>query len=271
MGEATTPLLDKFIAAVKADTGPATARTCRSIISGVMGLAVRYGAIAANPVREIERIEVVARNAPCALTQQERLAWLKQLRADETAVNRDASRPDLLHAGHGRSHRGGARGALVAGRSRPWPGRDHPHTVPSHRQRFDPQAHQSRAGERVLPLPASAVAILRQRFDAGARPDQTVLRDSIGGFRDPSNVRRSIREARGDQELARIAPHNFRKTTATILDEAALSARQVVDQLGHSRPAMTQDVHMNRRAASPLGAEALEQALRDPDEEENRG
>lgn len=87
----------------------------------------------------------------------------------------------------------------------------------------------------------------------------------------PSNVRRSIREARGDKELAWITSHNFRKTTATILDEAALSARQVAHQLGHSRPSMTQDVYMNRWAASPLGAEALEKALRDPDEEENRG
>ena len=44
-----------------------------------------------------------------------------------------------------------------------------------------------------------------------------------------------------------ITSHAFRKTAATILDEAALSARLVEDQLGHCRPSMTQDVYMGRR------------------------
>jgi integrase len=76
---------------------------------------------------------------------------------------------------------------------------------------------------------------------------------------------------RGRTEFGWITSHHFRKTTATILDEAALSARQVADQLGHTRPSMTQDVYMSRRVASSRAAEALEQALRDPDQEENRG
>jgi hypothetical protein len=36
LSEATTPLVDKVIAAIKTDTGAATAKTCRSVISGVM-------------------------------------------------------------------------------------------------------------------------------------------------------------------------------------------------------------------------------------------
>jgi len=43
-----------------------------------------------------------------------------------------------------------------------------------------------------------------------------------GGFRDPANVRRELREARGE-ELAWITPHTFRTTAATILDEAAVA------------------------------------------------
>ncbi|WP_228501809.1 site-specific integrase [Nocardioides agariphilus] len=39
--------------------------------------------------------------------------------------------------------------------------------------------------------------------------------------------------------------HAFRKTAATIVDEAALSARLIADQLGHIRPSMTQDVAGN--------------------------
>jgi len=76
-------------------------------------------------------------------------------------------------------------------------------------------------------------------------------------------VRRELREARGTDALAWITTHTFRKTAATILDEAALSARLVADQLGHSRPSMTQDVYLGRRAVDSQAALALEAALRD--------
>lgn len=49
LGEATTPLVDKVIASIKAKVSASTAKSCRSVVSGVMGLAVRYGAIVANP------------------------------------------------------------------------------------------------------------------------------------------------------------------------------------------------------------------------------
>lgn len=61
--------------------------------------------------------------------------------------------------------------------------------------------------------------------------------------------------------LAWITSHSFRKTTATILDEAGQSARQIADQLGHARPSMTQDVYMGRRAKNPGAAAALDSAL----------
>ena len=72
-----------------------------------------------------------------------------------------------------------------------------------------------------------------------------------------------LREARGTEALAWITSHTFRKIAATTLDEAALSARLVADQLGHSRPSMTQDVYMGRRAVDSQAALALEVALRD--------
>lgn len=122
---------------------------------------------------------------------------------------------------------------------------------------------KSRAGERTLPLSQSAVAVLRRRFMSGARHDQPLFPDTRGGFRDPANVRRELRDARGTETLAWITSHAFRKTAATILDEAALSARLVADQLGHARPSMTQDVYIGRRAVDAQAALALDAALRD--------
>jgi integrase len=64
--------------------------------------------------------------------------------------------------------------------------------------------------------------------------------------------------------MAWVTAHSFRKTLATILDEAGLSSRLVADQLGHARPSMTQDVYLGRKLVSPRVAEALEAVLGEP-------
>ncbi len=272
LGEATTPLVDKVVGAIKADVSPATAKSCRSVISGVMGLAVRYGAITHNPVREVERIESRPRREPRALTVAERVQLLHQLQADEKAGRRDL--PDLVFFMLATGVRIGEALAVL------WSQVDFEAgtvQITSTLIRVKGEGllrkgTKSRAGERTLPLPASAVALLRRRFMTGARLDQALFPDVLGGFRDPANVRRELREARGGEALAWITSHAFRKTAATILDDAALSARLVADQLGHSRPSLTQDVYMARRAVDSQAAVALEDALRDVlPGRENRG
>jgi integrase len=53
----------------------------------------------------------------------------------------------------------------------------------------------------------------------------------------------------------------FRRIAATLLDEAGLTARQIADLLGHSRPSMTQDVYMGRRSPGHGAADALGAAI----------
>lgn len=79
---------------------------------------------------------------------------------------------------------------------------------------------KSRDGERVLKLPFSAVAMLRRRFMVGVRLDEPVFPNMLGGFRDPSNTRRELRDARGDGLVAWVTSHSFRKTVATALDQS---------------------------------------------------
>jgi len=263
LGEATTPLVDKVIAAIKADISPATARSCRSVVSGVMGLAVRYGAIIHNPVREVERIEAKPKKAPRALTPEERGELLAQLQEDAKARRRDL--PDLVFFMLATGVRIGEALAVL------WSEVDFEvgtvqitsTLIRVKGEGLLRKGTKSSAGERTLPLPMSGLAVLRRRFMTGARLDQPVFPDLLGGFRDPANVRRELREARGEEALAWITSHTFRKTAATILDEAALSARLVADQLGHSRTSMTQDYYLGRRAVDSQAALALEAALRD--------
>lgn len=261
LGEATTPLVDNVIASIKRRVSPATAKSCRSVVSGVMGLAVRYGAILANPVREVERIEARPKKDPRALTTAERVDLVAQLQADEKARRRDL--PDLVFFMLATGVRIGEALAVVWSEV-DWQAGTVQVTSTLIRVKGEGllrKGTKSRAGERTLPLPVSAVALLRRRFMSGARLDQPLFPDVIGGFRDPANVRRELREARGTEALAWITSHTFRKTAATILDEAALSARLVADQLGHSRPSMTQDIYMGRRSVDSQAALALEAAL----------
>ena len=272
LAEVTTPMVDKVIGAIRADISPATAKSCRSVISGVLSLAVRYGAITHNPVREADRIESPPKRAPRALTPEERVSLLSQLVADPKARERDL--PDLVFFMLATGVRIGEALATI------WSEVDleagtvqiTSTLVRLRGEGLLRKSTKTSAGERTLALPLSAVAVLRRRFMTGARLDQPLFPDTRGGFRDPANTRRELREARGTSGLEWVTSHTFRKTAATILDEAALSARLVADQLGHSRPSMTQDVYLARRAVDSQAATALELGLRDLwPEDQNRG
>ncbi|MFF0268964.1 helix-turn-helix domain-containing protein [Kribbella sp. NPDC004536] len=96
---------------------------------------------------------------------------------------------------------------------------------------------------------------------ARVRIDSSEARRLLDLYRTPRAVRVSILdlvvragEPSVADELAWVTSHIFRKTTATALDEAGQTARQVADQLGQSRPSMTQDVYFGRKARNPEAA-----------------
>jgi len=55
----------------------------------------------------------------------------------------------------------------------------------------------------------------------------------------------------------------MRKSTATILEGAGQTPRQVADQLGHAQTSTTVDDYFGRRRRNPEAAQHLEDALRD--------
>jgi integrase len=63
-------------------------------------------------------------------------------------------------------------------------------------------------------------------------------------------------------EMAWVTAHVFRKTTATILEDAGQTPRKIADQLGHSRISTTVDEYVGRRAKNPEAAGYLDEALR---------
>ena len=89
IGEATPPRIDTALTKIKTTAGASTAKTCRAIISGAMKLAVRYGAITVNPVREVDTIEAPPKDPPRALTGEE----VTLLRAEASLPTDAPSRP----------------------------------------------------------------------------------------------------------------------------------------------------------------------------------
>jgi integrase len=55
-----------------------------------------------------------------------------------------------------------------------------------------------------------------------------------------------------------ITSHTFRRSVATLMDRAGLSARAAADQLGHARVSMTTDRYFGRQLASTGAAGLLE-------------
>jgi site-specific recombinase XerC len=83
--ESTTPRVNQVIQQIRDEVGAATARTCKSILTGTFGLAVRYGAISSNPVREIKISSKARRKPPRALETEEREQWFELLQQDAGA------------------------------------------------------------------------------------------------------------------------------------------------------------------------------------------
>jgi integrase len=260
--EVTVPRLDRFFPALQAKSSAAHARTARAVIGGILRYAVRNGGIPVNPIRDIDPIEGGARKKVRALKVAERVSWLDQLEADPKAVRMDL--PDLTRFMLATGVRIGEALAVV------WQDIDLDGAVVKIdwkviRVRGEGLQRKQRlktaAGERTLPLPDWALEMLRSRWivaqAAGRSMASPVFPDSLGGLRDPSNTRRALREARGSEGFAWVTSHVFRKTAATVMDDAKLTARMIADHLGHSKPSMTQDVYMGRTAVSRATAEAL--------------
>jgi integrase len=260
--ELTVGLVDRHLRAVAEKNGPGTAKMVRSVLSGLMGYAARFDAVATNPVRDAGRISARRTKQPRALTLAEAQKLRIALRADLTAVRRDLV--DLadfmlctgLRIGEAVGVTWGAldlaggtvevRGTVVR--------------IKAEGLVFKP-APKSKAGFRVLQLPSWMVTALRTRqavAQISVGPHDPVFPAQLGGLRDPSNTHADLRNALDTAGFDWVTSHTFRKTVATLMDHAGLSARAAADQLGHEKPSMTQDTYFGRKTRVTGAADVLE-------------
>jgi integrase len=345
LDEATTPRVNRVIVAIKDEVGAASAKTCKSILAGSFALAVRYGALKMNPVREIASLANSRRKPTRALEETEREDWFELLRQDERAV-----KADLIDFSKFMIATGERIGECLAVTWRDLDGQTGEVDCSHQIQRIKGQGLirrrvKSAAGDRILKLPDWALEMLNDRWKPGTSLDAPLFPDSVGGFRDPHNVSKALRDARrpiGSQrrrelgallrqhrraanltqtqavaklgwpktrvslvetgrvrveiedaialadayripraarsalleatelagmrtvadELSWVTSHKFRKTTATILEDAGQTPRQIADQLGHSRLSTTMDDYIGRKTRNPEAAKHLDDAMR---------
>jgi integrase len=262
VAECTPERMQKFINAVEAEGGPGAAKNCRSTLGGMLGLAVRNGALAHNPVRELERITQRKKKGSAAIPLDQLPEFLDRVRSDERLKERDTVDLILFMLTSGwriaevcaldiRSVDFVVGTATVEAINVRVKGRG------IVRQEFA----KTEKSERTTPLPGAAMELLRERH-ARLREHTTLLFPTpLMRPRDPANTQREIRERRDALGYPGLSTHSFRKTVATILDRSGMSATEVADYLGHENPSMTQDVYMNTVKGATRAASVMESTL----------
>lgn len=254
--ELTVGVADRFLSSVRDKTGPSAAKHAKTVLSGVMGLATRHEAIDHNPMREVSPI-AVERTEARSLDLAEVQALRAGLRRDEKATDRDV--PALVDFMLGTGMRIGEVLAVT------WDALDldsgtveiRATVVRKKGTGLILQAKpKSQSGWRKLHLPTWLIILLQAR-DVVENEWNVVFPSQLGKLRDRSNTNADLRDALDPLGFGWVTSHNFRKTAATLLDDAGLTVREIADQLGHKRVSMTQDTYFGRKQASPRVAKLL--------------
>ncbi len=267
VGEATAARLDAALRSMHKAHGPTMARRARTLLRGALQLAVLNDVLGTNPVRDVSLIKSKTKPKGAeALTADQLRELLGTLRGSESCRRRDLIDPVILLIATGlrRSELLGLRwtpdfdaaaGTItVSGK-----------VIRQHGKglvRIDET--KTEAGRRTIPLPSFAVTTLIERRQRPFIGEQSVIfASTTGTLRDPDNFAKQWRQARDELGVPDVTSHSFRKTLATLIDDAGLSARIGADQLGHAQVSMTQDRYMARGRVHHQVAELLEQTVGD--------
>jgi integrase len=257
--EITVSRIDRLLKTVRDRNGVSVSKLTRTVLSGIFALAARHDAIKGNPVRDAVPVRTKSKEHD-ALTLEQVWDLRARLLMDRQACDWDL--PDLVDMMMATGLRIGETSAIT------WPAVDLEAGTIEVRGtviRITGQGliikwkPKSRAGWRVIELPGWAVTMLKKRrANATENEWDAVFTSPTGLLRDPSNTQSDLRKVFDRAGYVEITSHTFRRTVATLMDQAGLSARAAADQLGHVKVSMTQDHYYGRRVASTGAAQVLE-------------
>jgi integrase len=269
VGEATPARVDAALRSMRSAHGATMARQAKTILRGALQLAVMANTLGANPVRDVQPLRSKSQpKGAVALTADELRGLLGKLGGSKFCQDHDLVDPItlLIATGLRRSELLGLR----------WVDYDEPagtlgvtgkvvRVAGKGLERVD--GAKSVAGLRTVPLPRFAIDMLQRRRTLEYFGEQPVIFPSTAGtLRDPNNFGKEWRKARNELGMPEVTTHSFRKTLATLIDDAGLSARIGADHLGHSKVSMTQDRYMSRGRVHTQVADLLDRTVRINDE-----
>ncbi len=253
--EATVPYLDRFIKATRKSSGDAAAKRAKVVLSHMLGLATRHGAIAANPVRDVASVK--SKKGVVATIGLEEVRLLRDRLAEWDAgeyVNGHPRYSDLADPVDVFLGTGLRTGELFALRKKE--NIDLAATPPQLKvsgtvvfatgEGYRIQEHpKTSASRRSLSLPPFAVEVLERRLAAGG--SDLVFPSNTLTLRSPANFRRQWRDFRSAHNYPDwMTPKTFRKAVATLVANE-ISIERARDQLGHASVSVTED-HYSERA-----------------------
>src|SRR5882757_755030 len=250
--------VDRVIRELRERSGPGTAKHAKVVLSGLLGLAVRYDAIDSNPVRDLAPTRSAPRTVRKVVLTDDSVRRLHRFLAE----SKQARDYDLVDVADVLSGLGCRIGELLA---LDWTKVDDMAgtiaiegtviRVPG--EGLIVQSHtKSKASMRTIKVPIWVIELLRRRHTDSAGP--WVFPSTRGTLRDPDNTRKQLREVVAESDWKGLHPHAFRHLVATRLDAKGLSAREIADYLGHERVSMTQDVYMARGTTGAAAAAAMD-------------
>ncbi|WP_374193821.1 tyrosine recombinase XerC [Glaciihabitans sp. dw_435] len=254
VSEATTGRLQVFFTAVSKEHGHGSAKGCRSVLSGMFAMALRNDAILSNPVVGVEGIRKKTSRAAKAIPLADVAAFRVAIRGDD-----ELQRLDMVDLWDFMLFTGARIGESLGLR---WSYVDFEAGTVAfaagvNRVRGKGLVLQewlkTDGSTRTISVPAELLDVLRVR----PRISEMVFPSMLGKLRDTSNTEADWRANRDRLGYPGLTSHAFRKTVATALDVAGLSARAIAEYLGHKQPSMTQDVYMSRTTGSSVAASTL--------------
>lgn len=266
--EATVSTLDRFLKTIRTKHGNATAKLCKTVLSGMLGLAARHGALDGNPLRDVATIPTNDKEVR-ALTLQEVIALRAGLRQWEIDKKQGGRYPtvDMLDVVDVMLATGCRIGEAMAIR---WPDVDlksekptltiNGTVVPERGKGLIIQEHPKSTNSRqryFLPPFAVEMLLRRQVSQLVGNPHDVVFPSATGTLRDPNNFGKQWRNARDALSFKWVTPHTFRKTVGTLLaDSQGMAVASA--QLGHSSEAVTSKHYVQKTHQAPDMTEALQ-------------
>jgi integrase len=243
--------LRAFLQAVADRHGTGAAKISRSVLAGIIGLAIDNGTLTTNALRQLRPVKAQTvkaakeRDTSRAFTREERdaiIAYADKQASSETVNPRTRRKretiADLIAFMAGTGFR------INEARSLRW---EH---VDLDAGTVDVYGTKSKAAERRLTLPPWLTERMKAR---GERVGTTGLvfasphhLDEPERVWDQSNSANAIARLLQGAGMPWATPHTFRRTVATLLHEAGVPIARIADQLGHADPAMTASVYLGR-------------------------